>query len=203
MRSHRRQRPGRGGRPAGIARGPGGPKDLRAAESRVRIPIPKGPNPTTFFKDNFLTSRIWSSCKIRSVHLTRCAGIILQLAQLLQVKKLSSKNPILVRIPHGATPGLVLVQFPIRGGVPGSIPDWQRSERAGLAAIDFGIGSKAIGLKLDSFFCSGHTRKARQVKGPSRGTACATWHTATGLPVQRDSSGRICTPSYNSKQVKR
>ena len=116
MRSHRRQRPGRGGRPAGIARGPGGPKDLRAAESRVRIPIPKGPNPTTFFKDNFLTSRIWSSCKTRSVHLTRCAGIILQLAQLLQVKKLSSKNPILVRIPHGATPGLVLVQFPIRGG---------------------------------------------------------------------------------------
>ena len=116
MRSHRRQRPGRGGRPAGIARGPGGPKDLRAAESRVQFPIPKGPNPTTFFKDNFLTSGIWSSCKIRSVHLTRCAGIILQLAQLLQVKKLSSKNPILVRIPHGATPGLVLVQFPIRGG---------------------------------------------------------------------------------------
>ena len=185
MRSHRRQRPGRGGRPAGIARGPGGPKDLRAAESRVRIPIPKGPNPTTFFKDNFLTSGIWSSCKIRSVHLTRCAGIILQLAQLLQVKKLSSKNPILVRIPHGATPGLVLVQFPIRGGVPGSYP------------------GKAIGLKSKSFFCSGHTRKARQVKGPSRGTACATWHTATGLPVQRDSSGRICTPSYNSKQVKR
>ena len=40
-------------------------------------------------------------------------------------------------------------------------------------------------------------------QGPRRSAAYEAWHTATDLPVQRDSSGRICTPSYNSKQVKR